>query len=335
MKASRYTFHPLAEVFPLLEDAEFAKLVDDIRRNGLIEPIVVHDAQVLDGRNRYRACIEVGIEPVVTPYNGDDPVSYVVSRNLRRRHLDESQRAMVAAKLTNLTVGDNQHSEGVPIGRGSALLNVSKRSVARAREVRKVGVPELVTAVEAGRVTGAAAADIAALPPDQQRGVMTLAKCELLAVDVINGIVLIDDSLVVESRRPQAIHHRAEDGAHRDAAHVSAGDQEGSVVTHRRHLPNRRVAETFEVEVNGLRYIATIGRFPDGSIGELFLSNHKSNSAADTNARDSGITFSIAVQHGADPEAIRSALSRDSRGRAYGPLGAALDQLAKIEEPPS
>jgi MT-A70/ParB/Sulfiredoxin domain len=181
MTASR-AFHPVAEIFPPLEGAEFAELAADIRRNGLIDPIVIHDGQVLDGRNRYRACIEADIEPRFTPFRGDDPVSYVVSRNLRRRHLDESQRAMVVAKLTTLRLGDNQHSEGVPIGRGSALLNVSERSVARAREVRKLGVPELVTAVEAGRVTVTAASEIATLPPDQQREVITLAKCDLVAV---------------------------------------------------------------------------------------------------------------------------------------------------------
>jgi ribonucleoside-diphosphate reductase alpha chain len=87
-------------------------------------------------------------------------------------------------------------------------------------------------------------------------------------------------------------------------------------------------AETFELVVGGLRYTATVGRFPDGSVGELFLSNHKSNSAADTNARDAAITFSIAIQHGADSEAIRRALCRDNSGRVSGPLGCALDVLA-------
>jgi hypothetical protein len=62
---------------------------------------------------------------------------------------------------------------------------------------------------------------------------------------------------------------------------------------------------------------------------EIFLINHKSNSAADTAARDAAIAFSFAVQHGADPEAIRLALCRDSHGRASGPLGAALDFLAE------
>jgi hypothetical protein len=96
----------------------------------------------------------------------------------------------------------------------------------------------------------------------------------------------------------------------------------------RERLPNRRAVVTFELAVGGLTYTCSVGRFADGRIGELFLSNHKSNSAADTNARDAAIAFSFAVQHGADPEAIRKALSRDSQGRASGPLGAALDIIA-------
>jgi hypothetical protein len=96
-------------------------------------------------------------------------------------------------------------------------------------------------------------------------------------------------------------------------------------MTSRNRLPNRRPAESFELEIDGLRYTATVGRFPDETIGELFLNNQKSNSSADTAARDSAIVLSIALQHGADLEAIRRALCRDSQGRASGPLGAALD----------
>jgi hypothetical protein len=97
----------------------------------------------------------------------------------------------------------------------------------------------------------------------------------------------------------------------------------------RERLSNRRLAETFELTVAGLRYTATIGRFADGRVGEIFLTNHKTNSAADTAARDSAIVFSIAVQSGADAESIRKAVSRDSRGRATGPLGEVLDRLAE------
>jgi hypothetical protein len=99
-------------------------------------------------------------------------------------------------------------------------------------------------------------------------------------------------------------------------------------MSERRRLANRRASISFDFEAGGLRYNATFSEFPDGSLGELFLSNHKSNSSADTNARDSAIALSIAVQHGADPEVIRRALSRDSLGRAIGPLGVALDIIA-------
>jgi ribonucleoside-diphosphate reductase alpha chain len=90
----------------------------------------------------------------------------------------------------------------------------------------------------------------------------------------------------------------------------------------RRRLANRRLAETFELTVAGLRYMCTVGRFPDGSIAELFLSNDKSNSAADTAARDAAIIFSIAVQHGANPEVIRRPLC--------GAVGVALDIAAQL-----
>jgi hypothetical protein len=84
----------------------------------------------------------------------------------------------------------------------------------------------------------------------------------------------------------------------------------------RAQLPNRRPAETFELTVAGLQYTATVGRFADGRVREIFLTNHKTKSAADSAARGSAIVFSIAVQSGADVESIRKALCRDSRGRA-------------------
>jgi hypothetical protein len=83
----------------------------------------------------------------------------------------------------------------------------------------------------------------------------------------------------------------------------------------RERLPNRRLGETLELEVAGLRYTATNGRFRDGRVGEIFLTNHKSNSAADANARDGAIICSIALQFGADVETIRKALQRQPRLR--------------------
>jgi hypothetical protein len=95
----------------------------------------------------------------------------------------------------------------------------------------------------------------------------------------------------------------------------------------RRRLPNRRLCESFSFELDGLRFTASIGRFSDGGIGELFLTNHKSGNQSDTNARDAAIILSFALQHGADINEIRKALCRDSQGKALGPVGAALDLL--------
>jgi len=75
------------------------------------------------------------------------------------------------------------------------------------------------------------------------------------------------------------------------------------------------------------RYTATISRFPDGQLAEIFLGNHKSGSQADANARDAAVVTSIALQHHVPLEIIRRALLRDARGVASTPLGVALDLI--------
>jgi hypothetical protein len=93
-------------------------------------------------------------------------------------------------------------------------------------------------------------------------------------------------------------------------------------------LPDRRDCETFEIESQGLGFTATVSRFPDGTVAEIFLQNHKAGSMAGINAQDSAVVCSIALQYGVPLETIRRALMRDSQGRASGPLGTALDQIA-------
>jgi hypothetical protein len=101
----------------------------------------------------------------------------------------------------------------------------------------------------------------------------------------------------------------------------------------RARLPDRRSSENLTFEVHGLRFTATVSRFPGSDrIAEVFHNNHKAGNQADTNARDAAILLSFALQHGADIEAIRRALCRDSNGRALGPVGAALDLLSAEEE---
>ena len=100
-----YTVHPAADAYPLIDGDEFAKLVDSVKRNGLREPIVLnHDKTVLiDGRNRWRACEQAGVDPVFEAlgayYTETKLLEFIVDRNERRRDLNPGQRAMVALAL--------------------------------------------------------------------------------------------------------------------------------------------------------------------------------------------------------------------------------------------
>jgi hypothetical protein len=97
----RIPFHPLADLFPLMEGAEFDTLVADIKKNGLHYPIFLYEGKILDGRNRYRACLELGWEPATRncDHHVGDPAGFVISRNIHRRHLTAKQRRELIAKL--------------------------------------------------------------------------------------------------------------------------------------------------------------------------------------------------------------------------------------------
>ena len=172
--------HPIASAFPLLPDEELRELSKDIEQKGLMNPIVIHQDQILDGRNRYRA---IKLMPSwsgklelrwLMPYFGPNPYEYVVSMNCRRRHLTGGQRAAIATELANLEHGqradrvdasidasklgkanvDSSIELSTPITQKQAakLLNVSQSSVKRAKAVREAD-PELHAKVKSGEVT--------------------------------------------------------------------------------------------------------------------------------------------------------------------------------------
>jgi hypothetical protein len=119
------------------------------------------DTSILDGRNRYLACLKAKVQPIFDHYEGDESkmVAYVVSKNMKRRHLNEGQRGMVAAALETLSHGGDRKSKDQkvyrPLDRKSAatLLNISVPTVKRAARVRKKGSPELIAAVERGEIS--------------------------------------------------------------------------------------------------------------------------------------------------------------------------------------
>ena len=181
-------WHEYANLFPMLNGEPFDALVEDIKQNGVREPIVMLGSAILDGRNRYMAARQLGIECPVRQYQGDDPLAFVISHNLHRRHLSESQRAMVAGKLANLNDGQRADKVGKfaqlePVTNTAAaeLLNVSERSVKTARKVRDKADESLVEAVESGTVSVSAAADVADLPKPEQAEIVAKGEAEILA----------------------------------------------------------------------------------------------------------------------------------------------------------
>jgi ribonucleoside-diphosphate reductase alpha chain len=97
----------------------------------------------------------------------------------------------------------------------------------------------------------------------------------------------------------------------------------------RRRLPDRRGSVTFTLQAGGLEFTATVSRFDDDSIGEIFLRNHKADSTAGIMASDAAIAASLALQFGCPVETLRKALCRDARGNATGPLGVGLDAFGR------
>lgn len=176
-------FHKIANIFPLIHGPDFQQLIDDIKANGLIESVVIYEGQILDGRNRYKACQQAGVQPHFVDYEGDDPVGHVVSLNLHRRHLSESQRADVGGKISNLGSGGYKSKTAnlrVSQSEAAKLLNVSERSINTAKKVQRDGAPELVEAVEQGQVSVSAAADVATLSREEQAEVVAKGEREIL-----------------------------------------------------------------------------------------------------------------------------------------------------------
>jgi hypothetical protein len=200
-----YPPHPAADIFPPLEDEQLDELAADIKANGLHDAIELLDNTVLDGRNRYAACILAGVEPRFVQWTarpGETPLSYVLTKNLHRRHLTESQRAMVAAKVREYLMpaakerqeasrakpGERVGSPSVvKAGTNSAKpertavqaaveLNISPTSVKAASTVLEHGTPELVKAVQDGKASVSAAAAVATLTPAKQRAAASLGK---------------------------------------------------------------------------------------------------------------------------------------------------------------
>ena len=172
--------HPLCTLFPRMTGPDFDALLVDVAENGLREPIVLHDGMILDGGNRYRACLTAGVEPRFREFDGENIVSFVLSANLHRRHLTPGQQAAIVASATDWArahaAGSNQYAHKA---RGPATLpdlstvadraamagasertqrmadKVARESPGLAREVAagNVSLPAAVEAIKAGELS--------------------------------------------------------------------------------------------------------------------------------------------------------------------------------------
>lgn len=174
--------HPAANLFPMMNATEFKQLLADIKEHGVQTTLkllgeTLETAVLIDGRNRLKAMKQLNIDPMdyadlIHPDDLPDPVGYVLSLNLHRRHLDESQRAMVANKVAKLKHGqrsDTAIAVSASQQEAASTLNVSVDSVQRARKVAENGVPDLAEAVERGEVSVSAAATVATMPKEEQQ----------------------------------------------------------------------------------------------------------------------------------------------------------------------
>lgn len=218
--------HEYAKLFPLLEGEARQELLDDIKANGVRDPIVFLDGKILDGRNRYYAARELLIEYPRIEFDGDDPLAYVVSKNLHRRQLSTSQRAMIAAKLANLAVGSNQHVLRVthdnatgeefspPLKVAAKSVGVDRKTAQFGRTVVTRGVSKLAEAVEAGAVSVSAAAKVAELPPDEQDDIVAHGKDAILEAA----------KRIKEQERQERLARQRENDAAREKARAALPD---------------------------------------------------------------------------------------------------------------
>ncbi|HEX4302859.1 MAG TPA: MT-A70 family methyltransferase [Rhizomicrobium sp.] len=187
-------FHPLANVFPLIEGPAFDDLVADVKQHGIRNKIWLFEGLILDGRNRYRAgeAADVDVTPLET-FHGTyrEALDFVISENLHRRHMTDGQRQSVAARISTLTPGrpsdETPPIGGISVADAARMLNVKPRSVERAKQVQRDATPELAAAMERGLIAVDMAAQAAKLTPAFQMQIAQQA--ESGAVRVLRTIL--------------------------------------------------------------------------------------------------------------------------------------------------
>ena len=191
--------HPAADLFPLMQGEEFDALVESIGTQGLREAVwLTKDGALLDGRNRVRACQAAGVKPDFRQYDGDDEVGFIVSLNLRRRHLNEDERAFLAVQLIPLYEEQGLEAKAragasAAPGRaqkdGAALPHLSRDESARSRAKAAKDVNVAPRRVAQAKRVAENAPD---LIPQVVSGAITISKAETVVKNRLAGIADTD-----------------------------------------------------------------------------------------------------------------------------------------------
>ena len=246
--------HPICLLMPSADEDELQNLVDDIRAHGLLDPIVLFEQRILDGRNRAAACESAGVAPRYVEFEGarEEALVFVVSHNLKRRHLTKQAVAdtLVEAEDFNL-----QYELGEPATHPDIKMSAqttktaSSRELAKAaggavsreminatRKVKEKAEPELREAVKKGRIGVQDAAKAADLPPEQQKAIAASPKPRRAAQDALEAAKSAATRSVGAEGDPRAALRRAWEKVHRPAPAVGSRRQQYEGVVHGRGL---------------------------------------------------------------------------------------------------
>ena len=194
-KFSKYTLHPVCTKIPWMDKPEFLGLVDDIKQNGLLDPIIRHDGKIVDGKHRLAACLIAGVKPRFVEWDGQGSLpSWIVSKNLFRRHLTASQRAAFAVNLLpelRKDAKERQREGGRVAKKALPFVTPGKRaSTPRSSPARTLATlrrswrfrnrhPNSLDEIRAGNLNVSEAKKVAALPSNARKKVLAIAMVRL------------------------------------------------------------------------------------------------------------------------------------------------------------
>jgi hypothetical protein len=158
-----YSIHPACAKWPRPTPVAFEELVADLKSRGLLQAITLTLAnEILDGKVRYQACLQAGVELRFETYTGDDPVGFTISQNKHRRHMTTKDLAFIGEELAKLRLGTNRYQQKVdavstqstsdPLKKVAQQLGITHQSIGDVRALKKYAEPNVIELVQANQV---------------------------------------------------------------------------------------------------------------------------------------------------------------------------------------